>query len=103
MASPQQEQLRFPPIAGHTVRGDFDGGALSSDFGPLLMRGIDRQIGLIGRMADAIHDRRHPAYVEHELRDLLGQRIFQTPFSWKSLHRPHSRQKRQQLIVLIPW
>jgi hypothetical protein len=78
MASPQQEQLRFPPIAGHTVRGDFDGGALSSDFGPLLMRGIDRQIGLIGRMADAIHDRRHPAYVEHELRDLLGQRIFQT-------------------------
>jgi hypothetical protein len=78
MASPQQEQLRFLPIAGHTVRGDFDGGALSSDFGPLLMRGIDRQIGLIERMAAAIHDRRHPSYVEHELRDLLGQRIFQT-------------------------
>lgn len=28
------EQLCFPPVAGLTVRGDFDGGALSSDSGP---------------------------------------------------------------------
>jgi hypothetical protein len=33
-------------VAGLTVRGDFKGGALSSDFGPLLLRGVDRQIGL---------------------------------------------------------
>ena len=31
-------QLRFPPFAGFTVRADFEGGALSSDFGPLLLR-----------------------------------------------------------------
>ena len=75
MANPQQEQLRFPPIAGHTVRADFDGGALSSDFGPLVMRGVDREIGLIERLTDAIHDPRHPSYIDHELRDLLAQRI----------------------------
>ncbi len=40
------EQLRFPPVDGMTVRGDFEGGILSSDFGPLLLRGIDHQIGL---------------------------------------------------------
>ena len=77
MANSQSTQLRFPPIAGHTVRGAFDAGALSSDLGPLLMRGIDRQIGLIERMANAIQDRRHPSYIDHELRDLLRQRIFQ--------------------------
>src|SRR5207237_2022187 len=38
----QPQQLCFPPVAGHTLRADFDGGALSSDFGPLLLRGIDR-------------------------------------------------------------
>jgi hypothetical protein len=43
-------QLRFPPIDGLTVRGDFDGGALSSDFGPLILRGVDRQIGLTERL-----------------------------------------------------
>ncbi len=44
-------QLRFPPFAGFTVRADFEGGALSSDFGPLLLRGVDQQIGLIHRLA----------------------------------------------------
>ena len=50
------EQLYFPPVAGYTVRADFEGGALSSDFGALLLRGIDRQIGLTERLAAAMHD-----------------------------------------------
>jgi len=44
MASTTPERLSFPPVAGHTVRADFEGGTLSSDFGPLLLRGVDRQI-----------------------------------------------------------
>jgi hypothetical protein len=71
------EQLRFPPLAGYTVRADFDGGALSSDFGALLLRGIDRQIGLTERLAAAMQDKRHPSYIDHTLRDLLAQRIYQ--------------------------
>ena len=47
-------QLRFPPFAGFTVRADFEGGALSSDFGPLLLRDVDQQIGLIHRLAQAL-------------------------------------------------
>lgn len=70
-------QLRFPPVAGFTVRGDFAGGALSSDFGPLLLRGIDRQIGLTERLAAALRDQRHPSYIAHPLRVLLAQRIYQ--------------------------
>src|SRR5919108_3721578 len=71
------EQLRFPPIPGYTVRADFDGGALSSDFGALLLRGIDRQIGLTERLAAAMQDKRHPSYIDHPLRDLFAQRIYQ--------------------------
>src|ERR687885_219807 len=71
------EQLCFHPIAGHTVRADFEGGALSSDFGVLLLRGIDRQMGLTARLAAAIHDTRHPSYLDHPVRDLLAQRIYQ--------------------------
>lgn len=43
-------QLCFPPVAGQTIRADFEGGALSSDFGALLLRGVDRQIGLMGKI-----------------------------------------------------
>lgn len=71
------EQLRFPPIAGYTVRADFAGGALSSDFGALLLRGIDRQIGLTARLAAAVRDKRHLSYIDHSLRALLAQRIYQ--------------------------
>ena len=71
-------QLRFPAIAGFSVRADFDGGAMSSDFGALLLRGADQQIGLIARLTGAIHDKRHPSYVEHPMSDLLSQRVFQT-------------------------
>jgi hypothetical protein len=70
-------QLCFPPIPGFTVRADFDGGALSSDFGPLLLRGVDQQIGLTQRLAKAFNDKRHPSYIDHTMRDLFAQRIFQ--------------------------
>src|SRR5215470_996424 len=71
------KQLCFPPVANQTIRADFEGGALSSDFGALLLRGVDRQIGLTERLATAIHDKRHPSYIDHPLRDLLAQRMYQ--------------------------
>jgi Transposase DDE domain group 1 len=77
MSDCSPKQLCFPPIAGQTIRADFEGGALSSDFGALLLRGIDRQIGLTERLAAAIHDKRHQSYIDHPLRDLLAQRIYQ--------------------------
>src|SRR5256885_7022952 len=77
MADSTPKQLCFPPVAGQTIRADFEGGALSSDFGALLLRGVDRQIGLTERLAAAIHDKRHQSYIAHPLRDLLAQRIYQ--------------------------
>lgn len=71
------EQLRFPSIPGITIRADFDGGGLSSDLGPLLLQGVDRQINLTERLCAAIRDTRHPGYITHSLHDLLKQRIYQ--------------------------
>jgi Transposase DDE domain group 1 len=81
------EQLRFPPLDGLTVRADFDSGALSSDFGPLLLRGIDRQIGLTQCLAPAFDDKRHPSHTDHLLQELLRQRIFQGTRG--PIQRPH--------------
>ena len=71
------EQLRFAPVDGLTVRGDFDGGALSSDFGPLILRGVDHQMGLTSALAQAFDDQRHPSYTTHTLRELFAQRTYQ--------------------------
>jgi len=87
-----QETLCFPPVEGLTVRGHFDGGALSSDFGPLLLRGIDRQIGLTERLANAFQDRRHPSYITHSVRALFAQRIYQVACAYEDANDAHALQ-----------
>ena len=77
MSQSIQGQLRFPPVDGLSVRGEFDGGALSSDFGPMILRGVDQQIGLTKRLAAAFDDKRHPSYITHDLKALFAQRIYQ--------------------------
>ena len=71
------EQLRFVSIPGCAIRAEIPGGGLSSDLGPLLLRSVDRQIGLSERVCAAIDDTRHPGYITHTLRDILKQRICQ--------------------------
>jgi len=71
------KQLRFPTVDGLSVRASFDGGAMSSDFGSLLVAGVDRQIGLTARFSDAFTDKRHGSYITHVMQDLLKQRIYQ--------------------------
>jgi hypothetical protein len=77
MPQSTENQLRFEPVDGLTVRADFDGGALSSDFGPLLLRSVDCQIGLTERLASTLTDDRHPSYVTHSTSDLIAQRVYQ--------------------------
>ena len=74
---PTAEQLRFPPAAGFTIRADFTGGDISSDLGALILSSVDRRIGLIDRLAQAVTDHRHASYVTHSMTDLLRQRVFQ--------------------------
>ena len=93
MSDSTQKQLRFPALNGFTVRADFDGGALSSDFGPLLLRGVDQQIGLIPRLSAAIKDRRHPSYIDHSLDDLLSQRIFQVACGYADANDANSQRQ----------
>lgn len=54
------------------MRADFAGGELSSDLEPMLLRGIDRQIGLTARLTSVIADRRHPGYIQRPMQDLLA-------------------------------
>jgi hypothetical protein len=83
MATPSQQVLKFLPVQGHTVRADFEGGALSSDFGPILLRGIDKHTQLSHAIAVAIHDTRHQSYVDHTMEDLIAQRVYQIACSYE--------------------
>ena len=68
--------LTFSRLGRRDIQANFDGGAITSDAGALLLREVDRRIGLIDAITGCIADSRDPAKITHDLRTLLAQRIF---------------------------
>ena len=68
-------QLEFEGFYGRRVVAAFDGGAVTSDAGALLLRDTDRAIRLIERVAACFSDGRDPGQLIHALPTLVGQRI----------------------------
>jgi len=76
----------FAPVEGRGVVAGFDGGAITSDAGGLLLGATDRAIRLIDRFADCFVDRRNPLLVEHAVRTLVGQRVFGMALGYEDLN-----------------
>ena len=62
------KQLEFQSLGRREVIGRFDGGRITSDGGGLLLREVDRCIGLLDRLADCFADYRNPESIEHSVR-----------------------------------
>jgi hypothetical protein len=69
--------MLFKDFFGKKVAVDFNGGEISSDAGLLFLRETESQTGIINRVANAIHDQRHPSYIKHQIVQMLTQRVFQ--------------------------
>lgn len=54
----------------------FDMAHASSDGGAVLLKGVDTQLGLTERLAGCFTDHRQPGKVQHQVIELLRQRIF---------------------------
>jgi hypothetical protein len=68
--------MLFAPVERRRVEADFDGGAMTSDAGALLLGASDRAIGLVDRFAACFADARRLELVEHQVATLVGQRVF---------------------------
>jgi hypothetical protein len=67
--------LAFSSLFRRKISADFDGGRLTSDAGGLLLREVDRRIGLTKALADCIVDPRDPDKIVHDVQTMLAQRI----------------------------
>jgi hypothetical protein len=64
------------PIEGKQVQAAFDGGMLSSDAGVLLLREVERKLGIAGRLGACLPDGRDPARIDHTIAEMIRFRIF---------------------------
>jgi len=71
-----KDKIDFGRFGRRMIEADFSGGDLSSDGGLLLLRQIDRHLGLSRAAAAAIPDPRDPARIRHGLSDMLAQRLY---------------------------
>ena len=55
----------FAPVEGREVVAAFDGGAMTSDAGALLLGETDSAIGMMRRFAACFHDVRQQDFIEH--------------------------------------
>lgn len=76
----------FARVEGRRVEAAFDGGAVSSNGGALLLGAADRAVGLIDRFAACFRDTRRPELIEHEVRTLIGQRVFGIALGYEDLN-----------------
>ena len=65
-----------PAVGRKKVSVAFDGGMLSSDGGVLLLRGVEKQLGLASRLAACLNDRRNRERIDHTLEEMLRLRMF---------------------------
>jgi hypothetical protein len=76
MSDCTSKQIEFEPFKRRRVEVNFDGGDVSSDGGVLLLRKLERRLGLLDAVARVLADPRDPERIEHTLGDMLRQRVF---------------------------
>jgi hypothetical protein len=90
----------FAPVEGRRVEASFDGGAITSDAGGLLLGSADRAIGLIERLAQCFEDHRDADLIEHRVRTLVGQRVFGLALGYEDLN-DHDHLRHDPLLAVL--
>ena len=70
------QSFQFSPLSRRSVEAQFSGDHISGHSGLLLLREVDRRLGLSRRLARLLKDQRQIAKVQHNVQTILQQRLF---------------------------
>jgi hypothetical protein len=80
----------FPRCKGRQVTAGFDGGEITSDGGVLLLRQLDREMGLTRSIARRLDDARAARRCQHRAETMLRQRVFGLALGYEDLNDHHA-------------
>jgi hypothetical protein len=90
----------FATVEGREVVAAFDGGAITSDAGALLLGATDREIRMMERFAACFHDVRRQDLIEHEVVTLIGQRVFGIALGYEDLN-DHDELRHDPMMAVL--
>jgi hypothetical protein len=91
------------PFEAHFSRqvvAEFSGERLTTEGGSLLLRAADRKIGLLRRVVGCFTDTRDPQRIEHELSEMLAQRIYGLALGYEDLN-DHEQLRQDPLLGVL--
>jgi hypothetical protein len=100
MTDCSRDSLTFSRLGAKAVVADFQGGRLTTDAGALLLRQVERRLGLFDAIDAAIPDPRRPELIEHDQKALLAQRITAIALGYEDLNDHHTLRADPALQVV---
>ncbi len=95
-----QESFPFHALFRRQVCGRFDGGAITSDAGGLLLREVEKRTGIIAQFAACFTDHRDPERIEHTVKELVAQRVYALALGYEDLN-DHDQLRRDPLLAVL--
>jgi len=95
-----QKSFEFHALAKREVRGRFDGGAITSDAGGLLLREVEKRTGIIAQFAACFRDHRDPVRIEHTVEELVAQRVYALALGYEDLN-DHDQLRCDPLLAVL--
>ena len=96
----RQDSLDFASVGSRKVTAAFDGGAITSNAGALLLREADRAIGLSRQVAACFKDGRRQDRIEHAVETLVAQRIHGLALGYEDLN-DHDELRHDPVLGLL--
>ena len=96
-----QSSFEFHSLNQRKVIAKFDGGNITSDAGILLLREVEKRTGLIAGLAECFTDYRDARWVEHTVKELLGQRLFGMCLGYEDLNDHDQLRADPMLAVAV--
>ncbi len=94
------DRLDFQPLEKRELVGIFNGGAITSDAGGLLLREVDAKTGIIRRLAECFTDHRDPELIEHTVAELVAQRVYGLALGYEDLV-DHDQLRHDPLMAVL--
>ncbi len=95
-----QKSFAFHALGKRDVVAHFDGGRITSDAGGLLLREVERKLGVLRRFAACFDDHRNPDLIEHTVLELVGQRVFALALGYEDLN-DHDELRHDPLLAVL--
>ena len=100
MTECSQSSFGFEALGSREIVARFDGGAISSDGGALLLRQTDRRLNLLPRLAECFLDGRNQNMVDHSILEMLSQRIYGLALGYEDLN-DHEQLRRDPVFCVL--